>query len=125
MKDIEAQQAACAKIITDKEELIKEFEAQIDQKDSHYIKAIQKMSEDINSLITEMKQQFGEMRDYYDTQLQGIESECDRERTAILNRNKDEVDNLFKDHKALEDEYLQKRETQEKDNAKDLENVMR
>ena len=106
MKDIEAQQAACAKIITDKEELIKEFEAQIDQKDSHYIKAIQKMSEDINSLITEMKQQFGEMRDYYDTQLQGIESEFDRERTAILNRNKDEVDNLFKDHKALEDEYL-------------------
>ena len=83
------------------------------------------MSEDINSLITEMKQQFGEMRDYYDTQLQGIESEFDRERTAILNRNKDEVDNLFKDHKALEDEYLQKRETQEKDNAKDLENVMR
>ena len=65
-------------------ELIKEFEAQIDQKDSHYIKAIQKMSEDIDLLITQMKEQFVEMREYYDQQLQGIESEFDRERTAIL-----------------------------------------
>ena len=50
-------------------ELIKEFEAQIDQKDSHYIKAIQKMSEDIDLLITQMKEQFVEMREYYDQQL--------------------------------------------------------
>lgn len=54
-EDIEAQKTACAKIISDKTELIKEFEQQIDAKDSHYIKAIQKMSEDIDSLITNMK----------------------------------------------------------------------
>ena len=54
-EDIEAQKAACAKIISDKQELIKEFEGQINQKDSHYIKAIQKMSEDIDLLIKGMK----------------------------------------------------------------------
>lgn len=36
-------------------ELIKEFEEQIDSKDSHYIKAMQKMSEDIETLIDAMK----------------------------------------------------------------------
>ena len=43
---------------------------QIDAKDSHYIKAIQKMSEDIDSLIASMKDQFCEMREHYDQQLQ-------------------------------------------------------
>ena len=37
-EDIETQKAACQKIISDKQELIKEFELQIDSKDSHYIK---------------------------------------------------------------------------------------
>lgn len=60
------QKAACAKIIDDKQELIKEFMQQIDQKDSHYIKAIQKMSDDIDLLIAGMKAQFGEMREHYD-----------------------------------------------------------
>ena len=91
-------------------ELIKEFEAQIDQKDSHYIKAIQKMSEDIDLLITQMKEQFVEMREYYDQQLQGIESEFDRERTAILSRNKDEIERLFKQHSDIERDYLEKRQ---------------
>ena len=106
-------------------ELIKEFEAQIDQKDSHYIKAIQTMSEDIDNLISQMKEQFVEMREYYDQQLQGIESEFDRERTAILSRNKDEVENLFKDHRTIESDYLSKRQEQEAENAADLEFVMR
>ena len=91
-------------------ELIKEFEAQIDQKDSHYIKAIQKMSEDIDLLITQMKEQFVEMREYYDQQLQGIESEFDRERTAILGRNKEEIERLFKQHSDIERDYLEKRQ---------------
>jgi len=65
-QDIEAQKAACSKIISDKEELILEFKEQIDKKDSHYIKAIQKMSEDIDLLIAGMKAQFGEMREHYD-----------------------------------------------------------
>ena len=47
-------------------ELIEEFDRQIAQKDSHYIKAIQKMSVDIDLLIAAMKSQFSDMREYYD-----------------------------------------------------------
>ena len=49
--------------------MIREFEQQINQKDSHYIKAIQKMSDDIDALIAGMKDQFTKMRDDYDAQL--------------------------------------------------------
>ena len=99
--------------------------AQIDQKDSHYIKAITKMSEDIDALIAQMKDQFIAMRESYATELQNIESEFDRERRDILERNKVEVEQLFKEHRDVEQDYLNKRQEQENDNAADLESTMR
>ena len=97
---------------------------QIDAKDSHYIKAIQKMSEDIDALIASMKDQFIEMREHYDQQLQQIEADFDRERTAILGRNKEEIEALFNEHKMVETNFLQKRQEEEALNAKQLEDVM-
>ena len=46
------------------------------------------MSEDIDALIAQMKDQFIAMRESYATELQNIESEFDRERRDILERNK-------------------------------------
>lgn len=83
------------------------------------------MSEDIDLLISGMKAQFGEMREHYDQQLQAIEAEFDRERTAILNRNKEEVEQLFIEHTETEERYLAKRQEQGQENARDLEDVMR
>ena len=123
-QDIKAQQAACTKIIDDKQNLIKEFMAQIDTKDKDYIKAIQRMSSDINELIAGMKAQFVHMRQTYDGHLKSIEGEFDEERAQILSRNKEEIENLFKENKQVEDDFLLKRQKQEEQNAKQLEDVM-
>lgn len=64
------------------------------------------------------------MREHYDQQLQGIEAEFDRERTSILEVNRDEIDTLFVLHKKTEEDFLAKRQTQENQNAKQLEEVM-
>ena len=105
--------------------MITEFDNQIDQKDSHYIKAITKMSEDIDALIAQMKDQFIAMRESYTTELNNIESEFDRERRDVLERNKIEVEHLFKEHRDVEQEFLNKRQEQENDNAADLDSTMR
>ena len=82
------------------------------------------MSEDIDALIASMKDQFCEMREHYDQQLQQIEADFDRERTAILDRNKGEIEALFTEHKNVETNFLQKRQEEEALNAKQLEDVM-
>lgn len=64
------------------------------------------------------------MRDHYDQHLHYIEAEFERERTAILQRNKHEIEKLFTDHKNVEQEYLERRQKEEEDNAKQLEDVM-
>ena len=68
------------------------------------------MSEDIDSLIKGMKDQFDQMREDYDLQLNEIEAEFDRERSAILDRNKAEIEQLFQEHKQVETNYLDKRQ---------------
>ena len=50
------------KIIEDKKALIGQFMEQLNQKDSHYMKAMQRMSIDIESLIDCMMKQFEDMR---------------------------------------------------------------
>jgi len=65
------------------------------------------------------------MRESYGTELNNIESEFDRERRDILERNKVEVEQLFKDHRDVEQKYLNMRQEQENDNAADLESTMR
>ena len=45
--------------------LIQEFQDQLDSKDNHYIKSMQRMHTDIERLITSMMDQFKEMRDDY------------------------------------------------------------
>ena len=82
------------------------------------------MSEDIDALIKGMKGQFDDMREHYDQQLSEIEGEFDRERSAILNRNKAEIEELFNEHKRVETSYLDKRQQEEAQNAKQLEDVM-
>lgn len=82
------------------------------------------MSEDIDRLIQEMKKQFSELREVYDQNLTSIESEFDRERAAILKRNKDEVEQLFDEHRNLEQKYLESRQKEEEKNQQQLELVM-
>lgn len=82
------------------------------------------MSEDINALIAGMKSQFAEMREHYDQQLQTIEAEFDRERVDILDRNKQEIEQLFNEHKVVETSFLEKRQKEEEENARQLEEVM-
>ena len=67
------QRAACAKIIDDKQGLINEFMEQLNSKDSQYMKSMQRMSLDIESLIESMMKQFEDMRSDYSDQLKQIE----------------------------------------------------
>ena len=55
------------------------------------------------------------MRNSYGSQLNEIEGEFDRERSALLSRNEDEVKGLFKIHKQTEEYFQQERHRQEAD----------
>jgi hypothetical protein len=56
-----------------------------------------------------MKMQFVNMRTDYASQLTSIEDEFQRERTALLETNLKEIEDLFKLHKETEKEFSDKK----------------
>lgn len=88
------------------------------------MKAMQRMSIDIESLIDCMMKQFEDMRQDYSDQLKQIEQEFDRERTYILDQNDANIKALFEEHKKIEDDYTHRRQVQEQQQANELEDVM-
>ena len=82
------------------------------------------MSDDIEKLINSMKYQYIQMREEYEKEYKSIIQEFDNERNAILDRNKQEINDLFHLHKEIETKYLEQRQKEEESNAKQLEDVM-
>ena len=90
--------------------MIGEFITSLTEKDQHYIKAMQTMTDDIEKLIKSMKFQYQKMREDYSAQLTLIEGEFDNERNDILLRNAKEIEDLFTEHRVLEKKYLDQRQ---------------
>ena len=61
------------------------------------------------------------MRDSYGSQLQEIESEFERERDALLERNKKEIKELFTIHEKTEEYFQHERHRQEAEQNEKLE----
>mgnify|MGYP000218015907 CR=1 FL=1 len=82
---------------------------QLKQKDDEYVKALKKQNDDIDDLIKAMSKQFLDMRTDYHEQLEQIEKQFQRERYEIIQRNEDEIQALFLQHKKLEEDCMRRR----------------
>jgi len=89
-------------------------------KDEEYVKALKKQTDDIDEIIREMRKQFNEMRQYYLDQLHKIEQAFDQERSEILTANQKEIEDLFTEHRKLEEYYLKRRAEDEENYEKQL-----
>lgn len=83
--------------------------------------AMKEMTNHIDELIRQMKRQFDDMRSSYGSQLNNIEGEFEREREALLQRNNDEIKQLFALHRQTEEYYQQQRQADEEEQAEKLE----
>ncbi len=96
---------------------------QLKTKDDDYVNSLKKQNDDIDLLIASMKFQFSQMRTDYADQLNNIERAFYEERGNILQRNEDEIRQLFDEHRKLEEHYQQKRAEDEENYAKQLEDL--
>ena len=96
---------------------------QLKGKDEEYVKALKKQGDDVDDLINSMKKQFFDMRRDYQEQLDQIEKAFIRERNDIIQKNEEEIKQLFIQHKKLEEEYMKKRGQQEEQYTSELEQL--
>ena len=82
-------------------------------KDDEYVKSIKKWGDDIDELIKAMRTQFNQMRADFAEQLSLIEKAFYDERNLILKRNDKEIQDLFDEHKEVEEKFLDQRSKNE------------
>ena len=121
-KEVQIQNEECKKILDSKDKLIKELNDELVDKDEEYKETLKHMGEDIDTLISEMRNQFKEMRNLYAKELMEIEAAFHKERNDILDRNKKEIEDLLKNHDTLEENHQKIRLENEKEYGNKLEN---
>lgn len=61
MHEIEGQKEACDRIVSSKDELIREFVAELKAKDDEYVKSLKRQAEDVDIVIERMGKTVGNL----------------------------------------------------------------
>jgi dynein regulatry complex protein 1 len=110
VKEMEAQKAACSKVIEVKDQLIDEFRSQMKDKEEEYVRALKQQTEDIDGLIVEMHRRTDVMVEAYGNQLLYIDKAYNDERRDTLTQCDSEIKTLVNQRTTREHEFKKKRE---------------
>jgi len=120
LNDMQAQQEACSKVISQKDELIKEFQLALRSKDEEYVKSLKRWAEDIDSLLSSMTEQFREQQTEYEIETQEIEAVFMHERKELIDANKKEMENLMEKRRNMEGTHMEERQKRIEHNQEQL-----
>lgn len=110
VKEMEAQKAACSKVIEVKDQLIEEFRSQMRDKEEEYVRSLKQQTEDIDGLIAEMHRRTDVMVEAYGNQLLYIERAYSDERRELITQCDAEIKQLVDQRRSRENEFKKKRE---------------
>ena len=120
---LEKQKKAFQQIVDEKQKLISKLTDDIEKKDEDYLKMLKQQKVDISTIIEAMHDQYYNMRRIYLHELEEIEEEFKRERRAILDTNKNDIDSWIKKHNDSEQKFIENRDKTEKENAREIEKL--
>eukprot|EP00802_Teleaulax_amphioxeia_P007750 Tamp_07758.p1 GENE.Tamp_07758~~Tamp_07758.p1 ORF type:complete len:602 (-),score=252.65 Tamp_07758:636-2417(-) len=120
LTDMQAQQEACSKVISQKDELIKEFQLALRSKDEEYVKSLKRWAEDIDGLLQAMTEQFREQQKQYELETQEIEAVFMQERKELIEANKKEMEMLMEKRRNMEGTHMDERQIRIEHNQEQL-----
>jgi dynein regulatory complex protein 1 len=121
LAEMNQQRDACERVIAAKERLKAEFQNELKNKDEEYVKALKRQAEDIDTLLRRMSIQFIELRNAYEDVLEEISATFSQERGELLSGNKDELNKLNDKRRAMEEQFMIRRQERAEEHAQQLE----
>ncbi|KAJ1477279.1 sperm tail-domain-containing protein [Baffinella frigidus] len=102
LNDMEAQREACLKVISQKDQLVKEFQLVLRGKDEEYVKSLKRWAEDIDGLLGAMTDQFRQQQKQYEVETEEIEAMFRQERKELITANRTEMELLMEKRRNME-----------------------
>ncbi|KAH9106648.1 hypothetical protein AeMF1_017788 [Aphanomyces euteiches] len=122
-KQLQLQTEACDAILASKDALIKDFQTQLKGKDEEYVIALKVQAEDVETLVERMSQQYREMQEEYELELEQIEDAFLKERDELISTNKSEIDSLFEKRREMEMTYMEAKQARDEQSQKEIEDL--
>ena len=123
MVELRKQKGGCERIISSKDELIKEFNNELKSKDEEYVKSLKQQEEDITQLLSRMRTQYNDLQKEYEVELEQIEDAFMRERDTLLSKNKGEIDDLFDKRRHMEIHFMEVKQEREEQYQDEIQNL--
>merc|ERR1719440_2149264 len=121
LHEIDLQRDTCERIIRTKDQLIKEFKAELKAKDDEYVKSLKKQNDDIELLLERMTRQFTQLRKTFDDELEEIETSFMQERAELMHANQEELGKLMQKRLDREEQYMDARRRRVDEDQRQLE----
>ncbi len=123
MVELRKQKGGCERIISSKDDLIKEFNDELKSKDEEYVKSLKRQEEDITQLLSRMRKQYNDLQKEYEVELEQIEDAFMRERDTLLSQNKTEIDDLFDKRRHMEIHFMEAKQEREEQYQEEIQNL--
>ncbi|ETW03088.1 hypothetical protein H310_05515 [Aphanomyces invadans] len=122
-KQLQLQSEACGAILASKDALIKDFQTQLKAKDEEYVVALKVQADDVETLVDRMSQQYREMQEEYELELEQIEDAFLKERDELISTNKSEIDSLFEKRREMEMTFMEAKQARDELSQKEIEDL--
>ena len=101
---------ACTKVISQKDELIREFQGVLKFKDEEYVKSLKRWAEDIDTLLAAMTERFRGQQRQYEQETEEIEAIFRQERAELIDSNRAEMEMLMDKRRNMEQTHMEERQ---------------
>jgi dynein regulatory complex protein 1 len=117
---ISAQYKEASALLAGKDDLIRFLQVQLRHGDEEYVELLSQHQEDVNAALKRMSSNFHSFLATVKAELNSIEETFMRERSELLERNKDEIESLLEKRRKLELALMESRQAREKRYATEL-----
>eukprot|EP00051_Salpingoeca_urceolata_P005515 m.73944 g.73944 ORF g.73944 m.73944 type:complete len:691 (+) comp14395_c0_seq2:114-2186(+) len=107
---LEQQRELCNQVVSSKDQVIKELQAELRRRDDDYVKDLRSQAADVENMLTAMDEQIDVLSKEYRVQLEGIENTFMEERAELISAARKEWDEAMKRRRDTEVECLQHQE---------------
>ncbi|KAL7751088.1 hypothetical protein RI367_003668 [Sorochytrium milnesiophthora] len=106
---LEVQRTACEELMSTRNKLLIEYQAELKRKDDDYVKELKRQADEIDQLLGRMDKQFREYKQVLRSECEQIERAFVEERNELIQKNTKEVDELFEKRRRNESKYMDDR----------------
>ena len=108
-------------LLARKQKLIDGLTEHCEFKNQEYIREIENMKEEIDSIVSKMRTQFRELRGLVSSELKNVEIDLSNQRSELINTMRTDIAEKFSLHRKTEEDMAEARLKDEQDKAAALE----